>query len=121
MDGAIAGAAPRLHARSAVERRVEGGVQAQAAAVGHMHDAPVLPSPRAVEHRDGATHVRRVGGTDPVAQRQLDATAAVDERAAEVVAGHRICGHRFAVARVHVLEVVVRVVDMLAVAGRVVV
>ena len=122
MDGASVGAAPRLHARSAVERRVEGGVEAQPAAVGHVHDAPVLPGPRAVEHRDGATHVERVGGTDTVAQCQLDATsAAVDENATEVVAGHWIRGHRLAVARVHVLEVVVRMVDVLAVAGRVVV
>jgi hypothetical protein len=87
-----------------------------------MHDAPVLPGPRAVEHRDGATHVGRVGGTDTAVQRQLDpAAAAGDECAAEVVASHRVRGHRFAVARVHVLEVVVCVVGMLAVAGRVVV
>ena len=102
MDGASVGAAPRLHERSAVERCVEGGVENQPAAVGHVHDAPVLPGPRAVEHRDGTAHVGRVGGADAVAQRQLDA-AAVDEHATEEVAGHRVSGHHFAVARVHML------------------
>ena len=58
---------PRLHARGAVERRVEGGVDTQLAAVSHMHDAPVLPGARAVKHGDGAAHVGRVGDADAVA------------------------------------------------------